>query len=188
MPSVKKIAKNTRLYRVIHGTIAPFTFAFFMLIAATGLLLGWKKNTGGYLQAPTQKGVSSDLETWLPWDSLQNIAFQTLHDSIAPELSTDLDRIDARPDKGIVKFVFADHYWGIQLDGTTGQVLMIEKRRSDFIEHLHDGSLFDKWLGGGDFVKLTYTTAVGLSLLVLAFSGFFLWWNPKRIRRAKHAD
>lgn len=71
------------------------------MISTTGLLLGWKKNSFGIIQAATAKGISSDLKTWLPIDSLQTIAINTLHDSISPNLSTELERIDARPSKGI---------------------------------------------------------------------------------------
>jgi hypothetical protein len=34
----------------------------------------------------------------------------------------------------MVKFIFAENYWGIQLDGATGKLLHIERRRSDIIE------------------------------------------------------
>ena len=43
----------------------------------------------------------------------------------------------------MVKFIFDNHYWGVQLDGSTGGVLAITKRRSDFFEIIHDGSILD---------------------------------------------
>ncbi len=86
----------------------------------------------------------------------------------------------------MVKIVFADHYWAVQLDASTGQILHIEKRRADFIENLHDGSYFDKLTGNdGQVFKLGYTSIMGLSLLMLTISGFWLWYNPKRIRKKK---
>lgn len=179
----KIVAKRTRWYRKIHRYIAIASFFFLLLISVTGLLLIWKKNTGGYLLADTHKGTSTDLGKWLSFDSLQNLAVIALRDSVSPELSPTLNRIDARPGKGMVKFVFEDHYWAIQLDGATGKVLHLERRRADFIENLHDGSYFDKYTGG--FSKLGYGSFVGLSLLLLTITGFYLWINPRRMRKKK---
>lgn len=179
----KSVAKQTRWYRKIHRYIAIASFFFLLLVSITGLLLIWKKNTGGYLLADSHKGSSPDLEKWLSFDSLQKIAAATLRDSVSPDLSPELNRVDARPGKGMVKFVFEHHYWAIQLDGATGKVLHVERRRADFIENLHDGSFFDKYTGG--FFKLSYGSFVGLCLLLLTITGFYLWWNPKRIRKKK---
>ena len=179
----KTVAKRTRWYRKIHRYIAIAAFFFLLMISVTGLLLIWKKNSGGYLLADSQKGSSSDLSQWLSFDSLRAIAVTTLHDSISPDLSPKLNRIDARPDKGMVKFVFEEHYWAIQLDCATGKVLHLERRRADFIENLHDGSFFDKFTGG--FFKISYGTFVGLSLLLLTITGFFLWINPRRMRKKR---
>jgi uncharacterized iron-regulated membrane protein len=182
----KTVAKRTRWYRKIHRYIAIAAFFFLLLVSVTGLLLIWKKNSGGYLLADSQKGSSTDIGQWLSFDSLRNIAVTTLRDSISPDLSPKLNRIDARPDKGMVKFVFEEHYWAIQLDCATGKVLHVERRRADFIENLHDGSYFDKYTGG--FFKISYGTFVGLSLLLLTITGFFLWINPRRMRKKKRAE
>lgn len=179
-------ANLIRILRKIHRTIAIFLFAFFLVVSVTGLLLGWKKNSGGLILPPTSKGVSSDLKTWLPIDSLRAIAVKALHDSVSPGLSDELERIDARPQKGMVKFVFADDYWEIQLDGTTGKVLLVDRRRSDIIENIHDGTILDVLFNTkNDQFKLSYTTIMGLSLLMLTLSGFWLWYGPKRLRKQK---
>jgi hypothetical protein len=68
----------------------------------------------------------------------------------------------------------------VQVDGTTGKILSVQKRHSDWIEHLHDGSLI------GDGFKLLYTNFLGLSLIILALSGLFMWYIPKIIRKSKH--
>jgi uncharacterized iron-regulated membrane protein len=183
MKDTKQQAKWIRSYRWVHQKIAVPSFVFLFIIAATGLLLGIKKQTG--LLAPTKEGSSKDLTTWLPIDSLSKIAVQVLHDSVDAQLSANLDRIDIRPHKGIVKFVFSDHYWGLQLDGTTGKLLHIEKRNSDLIENIHDGSILDRYLGSGEGAKVTYTVLMGSSLLVLILSGFWLWYGPKRLRQLK---
>ncbi|NOT51791.1 MAG: PepSY domain-containing protein [Chitinophagaceae bacterium] len=173
-----------RILRKIHRTIAIFLFVFFLIISVTGLLLGWKKKAG--ILPPAAKGVSADLKTWLPFDSLHTIAVNTLRDSVSPGISPDLDRIDARPQKGTVKFVFSDRYWEIQVDGTTGKVLRIHKRTSDIIENIHDGTILDVIFNTkNENSKLSYTTIMGLSLLMLTLSGFWLWYGPKRLRRKK---
>jgi uncharacterized iron-regulated membrane protein len=184
MTNTQQQAKWIRFFRWLHRKIAIFLFIFFLVISITGLLLGIKKQTG--LLPPTQKGVSSNLSTWLPVDSLTNNAFRFLHDSVSSTLSPDIDRIDIRPDKGVVKFTFKDHFNELQLDGTTGELLSIKKRKSDFIEKLHDGSILDKVFGtGDDKIKTSYTIIMGLSLFMLILSGLWLWYGPKRLRKSR---
>jgi hypothetical protein len=76
-----------------------------------------------------------------------------------------------------------EKYWALQLDGATGALLHIERRRSDFIENLHDGSLVDKLLGiSGGWFKVFYSTTLGLALMLFTITGFWLWYGPKRMR------
>ena len=182
MTDTKKQAKWIRRFRWLHRKIAVLLFVFFFFVSITGLLLGIKKQTG--LLAPTQKGISTDLSTWLPIDSLQKIAIKYLHDSVDKNLAVKIDRIDIRPNKGIVKLIFEDHYRALQLDGTTGKILLVEKRKSDLIENIHDGSILDKLFGtGGEKIKVSYTVIMGISLLMLVLTGFWLWYGPKRLRK-----
>ena len=147
-------AKILRKVRKVHRTSGALLFSFFFIVAITGLLLGWKKNSNGLILPQSQKGVSTELKDWLPLDTLQNIAFKALIDSIDKNIDLELQRIDARPDKGMVKFVFNNHYWGIQLDGSTGDILAVTKRRSDFFENIHDGSIVDIIFGTkGEIIK-----------------------------------
>lgn len=177
-------AKILRVFRKIHRITGALLFVFFFFVSVTGLLLGWKKNSGGLILPESYKGTSSDLKDWLPIDSLYNNACKYLHDSVSSELSTDLERIDIRKDIGMVKFVFTDNFWGIQLDGATGNLLHIERRRSDFIENIHDGSILDYFFETGkEQIKLVYTTIMGLALLTFTTTGFWLWFGPKRMRR-----
>jgi uncharacterized iron-regulated membrane protein len=182
---ITDISSRTRLYRKIHRWIAALLFVFFLFISVTGLLLGWKKNTNGYLLANSHKGTTTDISKWLTFDSLQKSAVQAIRQHLGQDISVELDRIDARPSKGMVKFVFLDHYSAVQVDAATGKVLHMERRRADFIENLHDGSYIDRLFGLDGSVKLGYTTVMGISLLMLTITGFWLWYNPKRIRRMK---
>jgi hypothetical protein len=183
----KHRAKSLRVFRKIHRITGAFLFAFFFLTAVTGAALGWKKNSGGYILPKSYEGTSTDLKDWLPIDSLHKNANKIARDSISQSLSLELERIDARPDKGMVKFVFIDGYWGIQLDGATGKLLHIERRNSDFIENIHDGSILDYLFGtSSEQIKLIYTTIMGLSLLTFSITGFWLWFGPKAMRQRKH--
>lgn len=187
MPKITKRqrqAKWLRIFRKVHRATGAALFIFFFFISITGLLLGWKKHSGGVILSKTYKGTSTNLKEWLPVDSLHTIANAYLLENVSPDLSTEIDRIDIRKEKGIVKFVYADHIWGLQIDGATGKVLHSERRYSDLIEHIHDGSVLDDYLGTSDNqIKVLYTTIMGLALLLFTITGFWLWYGPKRMRR-----
>jgi len=183
---LKKQANVLRIFRKIHRKIAIFLFAFFFLISVSGLLLAWKKNSSGLILPKTYIGTSTDFKDWLPIDSLHKNACEILHDSISNNLSLKLNRIDIRKNKGIVKFIFAKHYWSIQLDGATGKLLHIVYRYSDLIENIHDGSILDKIADTkNEIFKLIYTTIIGFSLLTFVITGFWLWHVPKKIKKRK---
>ena len=178
--------KLLRIFRKIHRTTGAFLFIFFFVISISGLLLGWKKNSGGIILPKSAKGSSTDLNEWISLDSLKDNAFLVLKDSLGSTFSNELDRIDVRPDKGIVKFVFTNHYQEIQLDGATGKLLQINTRRSDFIEDVHDGSFLDFYFKTeGELFKLFYTSVTGLALFVFTVTGFWLWYGPIAIRNKK---
>jgi uncharacterized iron-regulated membrane protein len=183
-PKRKNQARTLRQFRKVHRYTGISLFFLFFFISITGILLGWKKNSAELLLAKSYQGTTSDLKKWLPIDSLNNIASSILHDSISPNLSTKIDRIDIRKEKGMVKFIYQDHYWGIQLDGATGKLLSLRMRRSDFVENIHDGSILDISLNTKNgLIKLIYTTISGLALLTFTITGFWLWYGPKRIRK-----
>ncbi|HLM00874.1 MAG TPA: PepSY-associated TM helix domain-containing protein [Pyrinomonadaceae bacterium] len=183
----KRQAKILRLTRKIHRALGAFLFVFFFIVAVSGLLLGWKKHTGGVILAKSYAGKSTNPQDWLPVHVLQEKANRIAREQISPDLPLELDRIDIRPDKGMVKFVFINGYWGIQLDCTTGELLHIERRRADFIENIHDGSILDYLLGMKDGeLKLVYTSVTGFALLTFTITGFWLWFGPKRMRAARN--
>ncbi len=84
LPSAANIRFSSRSLRV--PTIEPRTviplritlFALFLFVALSGLLLGWKKNSGGYILPVSQRGASTELKEWLPLDTLSEIAIQSL--------------------------------------------------------------------------------------------------------------
>lgn len=173
-----------RDFRKIHRYSGLALLFFLLLMGFTGLLLGWKKQVP--LLPPTGKGASANAAHWLPFDTLQAKAHAYLQGSAGQHLSLELDRIDIRPDKGIAKFVYVDHYWEVQLDCTTAALLSVGKRHSDFLEQLHDFSFFDRGLQtGNDIIKLVYCTLMGLALILFCISGFWLWYGPKQMKAGK---
>ncbi len=179
----KRQAKLLRIARKVHRTVGAMLFIFFFFVACTGLLLGWKKHSGGLILPKSYEGKSTNKQDWLPVHELHERAIQVMREKTSVQGSLELDRIDIRPDKGMVKFVFLEGYWGVQLDCTTGELLHLERRRSDFIENLHDGSYFDYLLGTNyGQIKLVYTSIMGTALLIFTVSGFWLWYGPKRFR------
>lgn len=180
----KQQAKILRDFRKVHRLTGAWLFIFFLFISITGLLLGWKKNSNGLILANTETGTTTEIAEWLPLDDLRQNAQQIFEDSISTKLSSEIDRIDVRPDKGILKFKFKDNFYGIQLDGATGKLLKIERRRSDIIEQIHDGSILDRYIGTSNTpIKLVYTTITGLALLIFTVTGFWLWYGPKQMKK-----
>ncbi|WP_372755762.1 PepSY domain-containing protein [Mariniflexile sp.] len=181
MTKRKKQARLIRIFRKVHKTTGVYLFIFFFIISISGLLLGWKKNSRGIFLPKTENGISTNISKWLPLDVLQKTAFEALEDN--ENVSIKLERIDARPEKGIVKFIFDSDYLEIQLDATSGEVLAKTIRRSDLLEDIHDGSILDDFFKtDGEIIKLIYTTTMGLALLMFTITGFWLWLGPKKMK------
>jgi uncharacterized iron-regulated membrane protein len=178
MAPIKKLSSAVRSFRSIHQYIGLVLMGFMLLMSITGVILGWKKHVPALLPE-TSRGISANLGEWMPLDQLNQVATETLQQQVAPDISLVLDRIDARPDKGVVKFVYRDHYWEVQLDAANGEVKSVARRNSDLIEQIHDGSIV------GQVFKVAYTNLVGWGLLALTLTGFGLWYGPKVIRRQK---
>lgn len=177
-----KIAQTTRTYRKLHKWIALPLFTFMLLVGTTGLLLGWKKHIG--ILPKTEKGESSQSREWISIDSIQQIAKNYAKNEL--KTGEKIDRIDIRPQKGIAKIVFVEHFTELQIDCKTGKILAVNTRTSDIIEKIHDGSILDMLIQTeNEQVKLAYTTSVASGLILLSISGFFLWYNPIRIRKQK---
>lgn len=180
----KQHASLLRNFRTIHRQMGAILFLLFVIVSISGLLLTWKKNSAGLILAKSHQGTSTNFTDWLPIDSLQTLAANAIRAKARKGLSIRLERIDARPEKGMVKFVYAEHFWGVQLDASTGAVLYIERRNHDIIEKIHDGSILDYWLHiDSGVLKLIYSSITGLALLLFTITGFWLWYGPKVMRR-----
>jgi uncharacterized iron-regulated membrane protein len=184
-PALKKHAKVLRIFRKIHRYIGAFLFLFFIIISVSGILLGWKKLSNGVLLPESQQGTSTELKDWISIDSLHTIACYELQQATTGDVSLKLERIDIRKENGMVKFVFEEDYWEVQLDGATGNPLQIAKRQSDFLENIHDGTIFGTSFGMGTPIKIIYTSIMGIALLIFSITGFWMWYGPKKMRRIR---
>lgn len=171
-----KLAKSVRSYRKWHKYLGLSIAIFLLISAVTGILLAWKKNVE-VLQPPTQKGITTELTRWKSVEELASISLKAV-DSLGLE-ANNFDRIEYRPTKGIAKVIFDTGSWEVQIDATTLEVLSVAKRHSDWIEHLHDGSIIS------DTFKLISMNLLGIGLLILLVTGLWLWFGPRRIRKLK---
>jgi hypothetical protein len=181
----KKHAYFLRNTRKLHRITGAALFSLFFIISITALLLGWKKNSNGYLLPQTQLGTMVSEERFISIDSVQVIAINHFYD-VVENATAVIDRIDIRPDHAVAKVLFKNDYFEVQVDLGSGAVLQASTRRSDFVENLHDGSILDALFKTNNGIfKLIYTSIMSLALLLFTVSGFWLWYGPKVMRRAK---
>jgi len=157
---------SRRDLRKIHRWGGALIALPFLLVLITGLFLQVKKEVN-WIQPPSQKGVST-----IPSISFDEILKASKK---VPEAQIsnwkDIDRLDVRPDKGIVK-VRAVNRWEIQVDTETAEVLQVAYRRSELFESLHDGSWFH------DSAKLWVFLPSGIVVTILWITGMYLFFVP----------
>jgi len=171
----KKRVKRIRVFRQWHKAIGISLLAFFFVMALTGVLLGLKDVLG--LKPSTAKAEVVSLNEWV---SLKQINTAAIAFAKTKQLDTLIDRVDVRIDKGIAKVLFKRHFTELQLAGSTGEILSVRQRGDHFIERIHDGSIVEFYAQQTDAVKMIYSTLVGIGLLALSMSGYFLWAAPKK--------
>lgn len=148
----------------------------FLLVISTGILLQLKKQIP-WIQPAEQRGASLSTPV-----SLERILAAAAEQPEAGIRSwADVDRLDIRPAKGVVK-VIGTSRWEVQVDLETAEVLQVAYRRSDLIEALHDGSWFHP------AVKLWIFLPVAAIVLGLWGTGIYLWWLPIGARRRKRTE
>lgn len=167
-----------QLSRSLHLWGALVIFIPIVIVMGSGLLLQVKKQVE-WIQPVTQKGQHK----------VPTISFETVLQSAVgvteAEITSweDVDRLDVRPAKGIIK-VLSKNNIEIQIDGHTGAILQVAYRRSDTIEAIHDGS----WFFEG--AKLWVFLPVAIVLLFLWLSGLVMLYTTlkSRFRRKKARD
>jgi|TARA_B110000116_G_scaffold70961_1_gene61408 hypothetical protein len=145
-----------------------------LLIIISGILLQLKKQVH-WIQPPTQKGQIQNNPS-ISFDDILN-AIKTV-DEININSWNDVDRLDFRLEKGIVK-VRGKNRWEVQVDTQTKKVLQVAYRRSDLIEQLHDGSWFHPK------VKLYIFLPSGIILFILWLTGIYMLILPYTLKWKK---
>lgn len=163
--------------RKLHRWGAIITILPLAIVIGSGIILQFKKESA-WVQPPTARGEASLGEAGASI-SLEQILAATMTIERANVSSwDDIDRLDVRPSRGIVK-VRAKSSWEVQVDLHTGEVVQAAYRRSDLIESIHDGSFF-----GGDIAKLYVFLPCGVILFCLWLTGAYLWILPIWSKRA----
>ncbi len=144
-----------------------------LVIIASGLFLQTKKQFS-WIQPSEVRGVGKTPELTMP--RILEISKNVPEAQIGSW--EDVNRLDVRPSKGMVK-VRAQNDWEIQIDLKTGEVLQTAYRRSDIIESIHDGSFFH------DYVKLWIFLPSGIVLLLLWFTGMYMFILPYWVKRMR---
>lgn len=162
--------------RQLHRRGALLVALPFLVVIVTGILLQTKKQFA-WVQPPEQRTESA--VPGIPFEAILHAAAKHPHTGITSW--DDIDRLDVRPGKGIIK-VIGKRRWELQLDLATAEVLQVAYRRSDLIESLHDGSWFHP------AAKLYLFLPAGVIVLGLWLTGVYLWWVPILARRRKRAD
>ena len=138
------------------------------VIIIAGFFLQLKKEVD-WIQPPSQTGV---VQTEVPPTTVEEL--YTAAASV-PEAGInsweDLERVDFKPDQGIIKFISKSR-WEVQVDTYTAEVLQVSYRRSDLIEKIHDGSFFAEW------VKLYLFLPSAVVLFVLWMTGLYMFFLP----------
>lgn len=159
--------------RKLHRIGAIVTAVPVLVIFLTGFVLQLKKDWS-WVQPPTQRGSVE-----VPAIDFERILASA---SEVPEAEIgswkDVDRLDVRPSKGVVK-VRSNNRWEVQLDLGSAEVLSSTYRRSDWIESLHDGSWFH------DKIKLWVFLPTAALLIGLWFTGMYLWFLPYLVKRRR---
>ena len=157
--------------RKIHRWGAIIIALPFLIVLISGIFLQLKKDVP-WIQPITQTGISDTLS--ISFDQI--LATAKTIEKAEIQTWSDIDRLDVRPDKGIVK-VRAVNHWEIQIDTQSGEVLQTEFRRTNIIESLHDGTWFH------DNAKLWVFLPSSIIVLVLWITGIYLFLVPYLSKR-----
>lgn len=165
------------LNRKLHYWGAAIVAVPILAVIVTGLLLQVKKHWS-WVQPVEHRGTV--LAPVIELSGILKAIREAQHPHVAVDGWDDITRLDVRPDRGVAKVTLQNGY-EVQVDLGTGRVLQVAYRRSDWIETIHDGSIYGEW------VKLGIVLPSGLVLLFLWGSGMWMWIYPLINRRKVRA-
>ena len=157
-------------------------FVFFFLIGLTGSLLSFKSAFTKIIFENKQVNAESKIGSILPLDSLEKIATSILNEKANTKFKKS-EKVEIKITKGTVLFYYKDAY-SIQLNGASGEPILIEKKFGGIIQDVHDGAILDNLFTNKlSLSKKVYSIIMGLSLLLLTITGTYLWYKPKMIKK-----
>jgi uncharacterized iron-regulated membrane protein len=172
----------SKLNRDIHRWGSIITAVPVIVIIVSGIVLQLKKDVA-WVQPPTREGVDS--QPTISFDRILEVAMSVPKAEI--DSWQDVDRLDVRPSKGIVK-VRANSRWEIQIDTSTGEIHQVSYRRSDLFESIHDGSFFHdsakRWVFLPTALVLAILWVTGIYLFVVPYSK--KWKRRKEVPQESH--
>jgi uncharacterized iron-regulated membrane protein len=178
---VPPIVGRIRTSRKWHHKLSVVMAILLLISAITGLLLGWKKQVD-WLQPGTQRGEAGELVDWKPISELSEAAVIAFRQNAGPDANAEVDRMDVRPSKNVVKVRFEYEDYEVQVDGITGKVLNVGNRNADWIERIHDGSIVS------DLFKLISMNLLSFGVFIMTITGLWLYFGPKRYRAQRRRD
>lgn len=172
--------------RSFHLWLSLVIFIPVLIVIGSGLLLQVKKEFA-WIQPPSQQAPNSAPS--LTFDAILNALKQVPQANLLEW--QDIDRLDVRPAKGIIK-VQGKNHWEVQLDAQSGEVLQVAYRRSDTIEAIHDGSWFFEgaklWLFLPAAILLFILWVTGLVMLVTTLKSKYRKNKYRRIAAANRSN
>ena len=165
--------KLSKLNRLTHRWGSIIALLPITIIIVSGIVLQLKK-VSPYIQPPTQRGVGT--QPAIGFDRILEVMSSVPEAGV--ETWEDVDRLDVRPDKGMVK-VRCNNRYEVQIDTKTAEILQVAFRRSDLIESIHDGTYFN------DHFKLWLFLPAGIVLAMLVITGLYLFLLPSIVRRKR---
>lgn len=160
--------KFKKTNRTIHKWASIIIAMPLLIVFLSGILLLVKKEFS-FIQPPTVRGEGSAPS--LSFDKVLLMAQSVKSAKI--ESWNDIDRLDVRPNKGLIK-IRSYNSVEIQIDSSSGQVLHVAKRRSDFIESIHDGTFLQTnanlWLMLPTAIAALFMLITGVILFITPYA------------------
>lgn len=151
-----------------HLWVGVAASALLVVICITGILLN-HKNTFGFMPDPP----AAELTGLVGAMSLADLVSAAEAAAGAEVAAAGVDRMDVRPDNGLMKVRFEDRVvTEVTVALHTGEILSVGERNDVFLEKLHSGEIF-----GDNWILLSDALAIGLLLLLV--TGTWMWLYPK---------
>ncbi len=161
------MSRSVKLYqlsRKVHKWTGLILSVVFMFMAVTGLLLVYMIPLG--LADELRMGKEASPSESISMKKVVSIA--TSQDLPGATSVEDIFRIELRPSANVYQVRF-NNSQDVQIDASTGEVLSTDPDYSTYLITLHDGSFLGNWY------RYSVLTMAGLSLILLSFSGYYMF-------------